>query len=115
VFVLTEGLIDDGLAHEEDGLGTSGVRRTMWARPVENDVWDTRADLGDWLIGYSNSTGQITTTSGDIQIRLQLWEKAPGELSAAWDNLTITLVEVGNPGNTTLTDSFEADPLAGGA
>lgn len=113
LFVLTDGLVDDGQGHLEDGLGTSGLRRTMWARPSENQSWDTRAHLGYWLIGFS-STGQITTTTGDIQIRLQLWEKAPGQLSAAWDNLTVTLEEVGNPTNTwTLTDDFEgADPLA---
>jgi len=115
LFVLTDGLVDDGLEHLEDSLGTSGLRRTMWTRPSENGnpSWDTRAHPGHWLVGFS-SEGQITTATGDIQIRLQLWEKAPGQLSAAWDDLTVTLVEVGNPSNTwTLTDDFEgADPLA---
>lgn len=113
ILVLTDNLFDDGEDHLEDGLGTSGMRRTMWARTSENGAWDTRTHLGYWLLGYTD-TAQITTTTGDIEIRLQLWEKDDGELTAAWDNLTIHLEDASDPGNTwTFTDDFEgADPLA---
>ncbi len=115
ILVLTDDLYDDALAHLEDSLGTSGMRRTMWTRPSENGnpAWDTRTDPGDWIIGYTD-TAQITTTTGDLEIRLQLWEKSPGQLTAAWDNLTIHLVDINDPGNTwTLTEDFEGtNPLA---
>lgn len=116
MYVLTNSLYDN-VAWNYDGAVSAGdgIRQDYWVGDDE-DPPGTYPHNGIWRYvggGGANDppaiTGQITTTTGNIELRLLFHEKDDGSQSVIWDNVHLVIEPAGG-GDPVLdfTEDFES-------
>jgi hypothetical protein len=89
MYVLTDLFYDDPTYNFDNDPDPYGVTRAFWPG-WRNDTYDWSYN-GVWQ--HVVLEQPFTTSTGDIEVRLLLHDKAPGAQAVAWDNLTLTLDE----------------------
>jgi hypothetical protein len=118
VYVLTDTLYNaPGMPFDDnpfppDANADDGLRQTRW---VGADEYEDPPDSGQLVWPYNGVwedaelTGQIDTSTGDIELRLLMHEKDDGAQAVVWDDvhLVVTPAAGGNPA-LDFTEDFES-------
>ncbi len=104
VYVFTDSLYDDPAVDTNAGSfpAGDGLRKSIWVGYT--DDW---AHNGVWWRDM-NMTGQIDTTTGNVEVRLLMFEKYSQQQTVAWDNVRLVITPVsGGPAVLDYTEDFE--------
>jgi len=85
IYVLTESKYNQPFWNYDGSTAPDGTRWSNWSNK----------GTGVWLIGAVLRGQSIQTTAGNVELRLLMHEKAKGQNTVAWDNLTLTLRQTG--------------------
>ena len=105
-YVVTDTLYDDPVMMYDnnpfppEGSEGDGVRSSFWSGN------EPTSPNGVWAIG-AVIEGDIETTTGNVELRLLMHEKYSGQLTCAWDNLSLSITDSNQNEVFSYTDDFE--------
>jgi hypothetical protein len=104
MYVLTDAQYDDPTWDFDNGPRGDGFSVDYWPGIVDDVKTDWSATNGIWQ--HAVIERELTTNTGNIEVRLLLHDKSTGDQAVAWDNLTLTLTPPTPPCNN---PRFDAD------
>lgn len=109
IYILTDELYNAPTFNWDGGLDPDG---DTIAEGLRKSWWNHENPTGTWVT-HVYDTDQLTTNTGNIEIRLLADDKVGGPQTAAWDNMTLELKDpITDTVVWSITDDFE-DGLEG--
>jgi len=89
VYVLTDDLYDDPTFNFDTGIVSPGFTQTFWPGWQDEPAQQFWNNNGLWQ--HVRLEKQMTTLSGNVEVRLLMHDKHTGAQAVAWDNVSLSV------------------------